>query len=373
MNVVVPKLGAVVMMAISLMLARCTGSVSSSATATRTGTAIHITAQTQVRVTPTAVTGADGYLWMLGTYPCATGTCPVLMRSADGGKSFARVGTPPAGMYGIEFANRQDGYAYGPDYQGDSSRLYWTDDGGKFWRLVFARFQATVVITGGRAYVLVPENCSTKGLCKSLEVASSLVTSDEWTMRPLPVTAVEAENQFGWTAFGSNVWLLLTWGVNRTRLLVSHDGGRTFSKLTPGGYLGALGCSLTASSPTTLWGFCVTGNGGYAIRSTDGGRDFVNVGYPGGMSNAVQIFPISDTEAIFYPLFGDIWLTRSGGRRFNSLLRVPQNPQYTCQVALVGGTTWLVLGLSEETDEADLMWRTTDGGRSWQPVKAPRV
>jgi hypothetical protein len=52
MNVAGAKLGAVVMMAISLLLARCTGSVSSSATGTRTSAAVHITARTQVRVTP---------------------------------------------------------------------------------------------------------------------------------------------------------------------------------------------------------------------------------------------------------------------------------------------------------------------------------
>ena len=98
------------------------------------------------------------------------------------------------------------------------------------------------------------------------------------------------------------------------------------------------------------------------------------MGYPGGMSNAVQIFPISDSEATFYPLFGDIWLTRSGGRPFIPLLRVPQNPQYTCQVALASGTTWLVLGHSGyETNEPNLMWRTTNSGRSWQSVQAPNV
>ena len=62
------------------------------------------------QLTPTAVTGAAGAFWMLGSYPCATGTCSALMRSADGGKSFVRVGTPPAGIYGIEFANLLDGY-----------------------------------------------------------------------------------------------------------------------------------------------------------------------------------------------------------------------------------------------------------------------
>jgi hypothetical protein len=52
MNVAGAKLGAVVMIPISLTLARCTGSVSSNAMATGTTTAIHITAQNQVRVTP---------------------------------------------------------------------------------------------------------------------------------------------------------------------------------------------------------------------------------------------------------------------------------------------------------------------------------
>ncbi len=69
MNLVVPKLGAVVMMAISLLFARCTGSVTSTLTSTRTAAAVYATAQTQVRVTPTAVTGAAGDLWLLGTYP----------------------------------------------------------------------------------------------------------------------------------------------------------------------------------------------------------------------------------------------------------------------------------------------------------------
>ena len=221
------------------------------------------------QLTPTAVTGAVGAFWMLGSYPCATGTCSALMRSADGGKSFVRVGTPPAGIYGIEFANLLDGYAYSVGSPND--RLYWTGDGGKTWRLAFARFlylpPQAVEVTDGRAYVLVPENCS-QGLCKALQLASSPVTSDTWTTRQLPLTAVEAEDRFGWAAFGSNLWFV--WTLRNPYLLVSHDGGRTFSKLTPGGYLQALGCTLTATSPITLWGFCPTGNVGYAVRQPTG-------------------------------------------------------------------------------------------------------
>jgi hypothetical protein len=69
MNGVVPKLGAVVMMAISTMLARCTGWISSSGTTARTTAAIPTSRGTKARVTSTAVTGTAGDLWLLGTYP----------------------------------------------------------------------------------------------------------------------------------------------------------------------------------------------------------------------------------------------------------------------------------------------------------------
>ena len=333
---------------------------------------------TSARVTPIEVTGAGGYLWMLGTYPCSTGTCSAVMRSSDGGKSFVRTGTLPAADYRIEFANREDGYAFGSGGGPNAeSRLYWTGDGGKTWRFALAGFRyfppQVVVITDGRAYVLVSTNCSAKGLCKSVQLASSPVTSDTWTTRRVPLTVSEAELQFGWAAFGTNVWLLLT-SVSSAHLFVSHDGGRTFSKLTPGSYLGALGCNLTATSSSTLWGFCATGNGGYSIRSTDGGRSFVSVRTPGGMSNYVLIYPTSDSEAIFYPDFGDLWLTRDGGKRFSSLLRIPHGSEYNCEVAFTSAKTWLVLGFSGyRPNPPYLMWRTTNGGRSWQSVKAPTV
>ncbi len=327
---------------------------------------------------------------MLGTYPCSTGTCSVVMRSSDGGKSFVRTGTLPAADYRIEFANREDGYAFGSGGGPDAeSRLYWTGDGGKTWRFALARFgfSPPLVITDGRAYVLVGTNCS-PDLCKSRQLASSPVTSDTWTARPLPLTVGEAENPFGWAVFGSNVWVIMASGSS-THLLISHDGGRTFSKLTPGGRTfskltpGGLGCSLTATSSTTLWGFCASGNGGYAIaiRSTDGGRSFVSVRTPGGkylltpggMSNYFVIYPTSDSEAIFYPDFGDLWLTRDGGKHFSSLLRISHSSEYNCEVALASATTWLVLRIQMPGGEPNLMWRSTNGGHSWQSVKAPTV
>ena len=161
-------------------------------------------------------------------------------------------------------------------------------------------------------------------------------------------------------------------GSQDARLLVSHNDGRTFSKLSPGDYLGGLGCNITATSPVTLWGFCVTGKR-RLCDSFHGRRwKFVNLQDSWGLSNGVQVYPVSDSEAIFYVLAGDVWLTRNGGKRLSVLLRVPRSSYYDCQVALASAKTWLVLGRSGY-GPPNLLWRTTDEGRSWQSVKAPTV
>ena len=314
---------------------------------------------------------------MLGTYPCSTGTCSAVMRSSDGGKSFVRTGTLPAADYRIEFANREDGYAFGSGGARMPSPASIGPATGEDLAVCTCRI-SILPSTGSRHHRRACLRARLHELLsqRSVQVCStpsSPVTSDTWTTRRVPLTVSEAEMQFGWAAFGSNVWLLLT-SVSSAHLFVSHDGGRTFSKLTPGSYLGALGCNLTVTSSSTLWGFCATGNGGDAIRSTDGGRSFVSVRTPGGMSNYVLIYPTSDSEAIFYPDSGDLWLTRDGGKRFSSLLRIPHSSEYNCEVALASAKTWLVLAFSGyRPNPPYLMWRTTNGGRSWQSVKAPTV
>ncbi len=371
------KLGLVATVAMTLMLAACTSSASRPTTTTSPTTqaeAPHVTA--------TAVAGAAGYLWLLGTYPCPTGTCPVVMRSTDGGKSFVRVGSPPLSVDAVEFANREDGYAYGAQGSDDETALYWTGDGGKTWRLALAQFReerpSAVVVASGRAYVLVPKDCSAYGQCKSLELASSAVTGDTWTITPLRVDA--ANNLVGLAAFGSKVWLITTLdGGSYAVLLVSDDGGRSFANLPSTGMLG-LGCYATATSAMTLWGFCPTGSLGYPVRSTDRGRDFTtmsgwNRGHHRPAGNGGLIFPLSDNEAVFEPNGQGMWLTRDGGAhfsfvRFSSLW---QSHSYGFYITFASATTWLVLGVRQEPGENSLMWRTTNGGRSWQSVKTPSV
>ena len=371
----VPKLGAVVMMAISLMLARCTGTASSRSTTTRTTAAIRATVQPQVRVTPTAVTGAAGYFWLLGTYPCSTGTCPVLMRSADGGKFWVRVGSPPSSVDAIDFADQEDGYAYFRGSYDERATLYWTGNGGRTWRLVPLRFpesrSPSIVIASGRAYLLVPENCLANGECRSQALASSAVTSDVWTTKPLRLPLGEAIQPVGLAVFGSKVWTIAGGAV----LSVSSDGGRSFARFPSTGMLG-LACNATATSAMTLWGFCATGSLGYPVRSVDGGRAFARLsGWKYEASNGGSILPLSNNEAIFQPGGPSMWLTRDNGRHFSAVRfsSLWQSPNYGFSIAFASTTTWLVLGIYEQPGGANLMWRTRNDGRSWQPVKVPTV
>src|SRR5208283_3478603 len=89
------------------------------------------------------VAGSSGSLWLLGDYRCATGSCFTIMRSTNGGATFVRVAYPAASQplsqpqdVGDEpfwFANAEDGYLY---VSSATFGLYWTEDGGKMWRLV---------------------------------------------------------------------------------------------------------------------------------------------------------------------------------------------------------------------------------------------
>ena len=331
------------------------------------------------------VTSSSGSLWLLGSYPCPAGTCIAITRSDNDGATFVRVPTPPVsrppanGEMGLQFANREDGYFYTLT---PKARLYWTGDGGKVWRPIQPPTSATwrntsagegdgassIVTTKGRAYALVAANCS-NGACRSLDLASSEVTSRIWTTTPLPVGR---DGQVSMTAYGSKVWLTVVRnGGGNARLFVSTDSGRNFSSLPTNG-IGGLFCGVTATSAQTLWGTCDTGNGSGKVRSTDGGRSFEGFSTPGD-TNSDGVFAFSDNAAIFQSPSSpnDVWLTRDGGQHFTSVSRRGQNLHFF-DIAFASISTGLALEGSP-SGKSSLIWRTTNGGRSWQKVKPPRL
>ena len=195
------------------------------------------------------------------------------MRSIDGGQSWALVGSPPSSVDAVDFANRQEGYAYFRRSSGERATFYWTGNGGRTWQLAFFRFPVSrISVNRHRQRARLPtrarELCGKRGVPVSSPCVlhgNERCVGDQGALR-LPVGA-KPSNRWAWRRFGSKVWLIAIGAAGEARVLsVSSDGGRSSASLPSTGMFG-LACNTTATSAMTLWGFCATGSLGYAVRS----------------------------------------------------------------------------------------------------------
>ncbi len=80
------------------------------------------------------INATDG--WAIGAAPCAAGSCTTIVRTRDGGRSWAAIPAPPADLTGLRFSSAGVGYAFRSSTDGRSpaSSLHSTTDGGVTWR-----------------------------------------------------------------------------------------------------------------------------------------------------------------------------------------------------------------------------------------------
>jgi hypothetical protein len=379
--------------ATAITLAACTSSMASHPPRSIPATeVIHLAAQTEAhpRITWLTVTGAEGNLWLLGEYPCSSGTCLAMFESENGGAAFIQVGVPSVrvGFFGMRadmtprglptgsllFANGEDGYAYSSDGPTGEDSFFWTGDGGTTWQRVHlgGALAPPIVVADGRAYAVTYE-C--RGATRSsYDLVSSPVAENDWTTTYnffLVETKSEGQN-VSLSAFGSSVWLVLTPQGGRPggRLLVSRDYGRVWSALPSDQIGGAFSCSITATSVQTLWGTCYDLHSSATVRSTDGGRRFFGIAGSSPLPD-ISLFPLSDQKAVLLDSFTGSWnleVTTDGGHSFKSVLANRE----LFAVGFATGTTWVVLG-GPNSGGANALYRTTNSGRSWHVVKAPLV
>jgi hypothetical protein len=323
----------------------------------------------------TQLVAEGGDFWLIGTYHCGRSTCLALARSTNEGRPFdvidgsgvRRAHLGPGGQdFGpFSIANSHDMYAPVPDTLPSGGELYRSDDGGATWaRVDLPGAVASFVTTGGRAYALLRTCAAIAGECLRFALASSAVGSSSWRMTPLPANT---DGNATLAAFGAHVWIAFDPPRSeRLRLLVSSDAGRTFASVATS--LNTLGCRLTATSATVLWGFCGTGMLGYGIRSTSGGLHFGLVGDPGAAVNSATITPFNAEVAEFDIDKPFLSITRDGGHHFTDVLR-SSLPYANFAVAYGTARTWLAL---EEASGGERLWLTRDAGRMWAEVPMPR-
>jgi photosystem II stability/assembly factor-like uncharacterized protein len=300
--------------------------------------------------------------WMLGTARCLTGsgTCGAILRTTDGGNTFAGIPSPPVGagdLSQLRFASPLDGYAFDP-------ALWQTSNGGVTWANVPLPGQVTELeAADGEAYALVSGVGTANST--STEFMTAPIGSQQWKQVPTPAPL---GNGAEFALSGTSLYLL---GGNGDQvLLYSTDQGTQFSqRIDP--CTAGLGGSVSAAADgtSTLWAACPTGMMAQVTLSTDGGLSWHAPTATGPFPNSLKVAAASSSIALASPapetLNGALVVrTTNGGSTYEAVLSGPNQSEVSWvgfsdpdrAYALLGGT------LSE----------SSDGGVTWHSVVLKR-
>jgi photosystem II stability/assembly factor-like uncharacterized protein len=311
----------------------------------------------------TFVSANDG--WVLGTAPCAHKPCTSVVRTTDGGHSWAGIPAPLLGLASyagapgldrIRFADGRDGFAYG-------SQLWVTHDGGARWARVrqVPGYIADLEASDGLVYAASYRS-------NHIAIYRSPAAANDWRrVASLPVVA-----GFGGlgtiTLYGKAAWIILG---NR---IYASQNSRTWSResVRCPRFLGYTSIAADSSKRVTL--LC-TGNPGLGnsekvlYASSDGGGRYAKVGsLPTGGDGGVLAEPT--TKHLFVATSSAatwIYVSTDGGKRWHNALSLDD-----------GGKGWNDFGFTTAVQGAAVegtpavgsrMYMTWDAGVRWHIIR----
>jgi photosystem II stability/assembly factor-like uncharacterized protein len=296
--------------------------------------------------------------WLLGR--------TALLRTTDGGRTFARLASPPAAVDTVRFATPLDGFAFdSQSLAAQAGAAVWgTIDGGAHWRPLGVPGVHGFATGGGLVY-LVTGGCSA-GVCDGLGLRRAPLGTDDWSVAPLPIG--RAEPPAALAVHGRAVWISLspTQGAGPKQvLLASADAGSTFTTLESPCSRG-LGGDLEASSADVVWAVCPTGMLAAALRSADGGRTWSQLAVGRELVNAARVAPADDETAVVATGDGTQLLrTTDGGRTFAQAY--PRRPGAWTFIGFTDARTGSGIRLAADGRSTELV-RSTDGGARWRAL-----
>jgi hypothetical protein len=323
-------------------------------------------------VSMTFVSASDG--WVLGTAPCAVQPCTSIVRTTDGGASWAGIPAPPVplasngpagltpGLSYLRFASPLDGFAFG-------AQLWATRDGGATWQHVWLPGSIGALETSaGLAYAAVIAQDRT------VTIYRSLASGGPWTPVPGLPAGVPDPGQTPplflgrITLHGTAAWIIL--------------GGRLYATQTGAVWVqepvtcapGYAMASTAAYSSQQLMLLCAgdqaAGSEGKTVYSSaDGGASFTLMSAWAGPGDQFDLLAESTAQHIFLATSSAAtWLdvSRDGGRTWNTALTIDD-----------GGLGWSDFGFTTPVQGVAIegnarygshMYMTWDAGQTWHPI-----
>lgn len=305
--------------------------------------------------------------WALGTADClrGSGTCPAMVRTTDGGKSWHSMPNPPGGVTGIRFATDQIGYAY------SASVLEMTTDGGQSWQTESGGAVALETLDNNviRVQAVPPGGCP-PGCVWTISTAP--LGSASWTPAPLPGGGYPGDGltlartghfayllSYGHTAGGA--------GLATSVMFRSADDGATWSRVgepCPQSRRSETDSVALAAAPGGITALCQLRQAGagpdFLAKSADG----VQFAATGGTVPQFGADVLAgDPSTVLVAAGSGAYRSTDGGASWDRI------PEIAGDVSFVGFES-PTLGRIV-TDGGRTIWTTRDGGAHWSAFQFP--
>jgi hypothetical protein len=200
--------------------------------------------------------------WVLGSAPCGSTTCVVVLKTLDAGRTWASINPPPtpfmndaiddySAVSEIRFADAMNGWAFEPG-------LWATHDGGAHWHQIFLPTTTTAGIIDDVETARGIVHASLLGYGNGdTNIETSAIGTDSWRATSIAVTAGAGPEPFGAVVLsGDNGWMVQ---VDRTVIGGARFEGDRWSTWQPPCESGGGGLYLAAATATSLAAVCTDG------------------------------------------------------------------------------------------------------------------